>query len=82
MAVDEGSISPGSVRVLARWNDAGRSAAILERIVGEGRVLLWTTSADRAGNDWADRAQLRPGGPRGDPGDVAADLVDPHRHRR
>ena len=52
MAVDEGSISPGSVRVLARWNDAGHSPAILERLVGEGRVLLWTTSADRAGNDW------------------------------
>ena len=23
-----------------------------ERILGEGRVLLWTTTADRAGNDW------------------------------
>ena len=52
MAVDETSISPGSCRVLARWNDPPRSPAILERIVGAGRVLLWTTSADRAGNDW------------------------------
>ena len=52
MAVDETAASPGSVRVLARWNDAARSPAILERIVGAGRVLLWTTSADRAGNDW------------------------------
>ena len=52
MAVDEPGVSPGSVRVLARWNDPGRSAAILERVVGDGRVLLWTTSADRAGNDW------------------------------
>ncbi len=52
MAVDETAISPGSVRVLARWNDPGRSPAILERVVGDGRVLLWTTSADRAGNDW------------------------------
>ena len=50
MAVDE----PGgeAARVLARWNDAGRSPAVLERVVGSGRVLLWTTTADRAGNDW------------------------------
>jgi hypothetical protein len=40
------------VRVLARWNDAGRSPAIAERLVGEARVVLWTTTADRAGNDW------------------------------
>jgi hypothetical protein len=40
------------VRVLARWNDPGRSPAIIERVVGDGRVLLWTTTADRAGNDW------------------------------
>ena len=52
MAVDEASISPGSGRVLARWNDPARSPAIIERVVGAGRVLLWTTSADRAGNDW------------------------------
>lgn len=42
----------GPVRVLARWNDPGRSPAVVERIAGEGRVLLWTTTADRAGNDW------------------------------
>jgi hypothetical protein len=40
------------VHILARWNDPGRSPALVERIVGEGRVLLWTTTADRAGNDW------------------------------
>jgi hypothetical protein len=40
------------VRVLARWNNAPRSPAVAERILGEGRVLLWTTTADRAGNDW------------------------------
>lgn len=51
MAVDEGS-EPGKVRVLARWNDAARSPAVIERVVGDGRVLLWTTTADRAGNDW------------------------------
>ncbi len=46
---DEGE---GEVRVLARWNDPGRSPAVVERIVGDGRVLLWTTTADRDGNDW------------------------------
>ncbi|WZO96227.1 BatA domain-containing protein [Isosphaeraceae bacterium EP7] len=51
MAVDETS-EEGKVRVLARWNDPGRSPAVIERISGEGRVLLWTTTADRAGNDW------------------------------
>ncbi len=51
MAVDEGS-EPGKVRVLARWNDAPQLPAVIERIVGDGRVLLWTTTADRAGNDW------------------------------
>jgi aerotolerance regulator-like protein len=40
------------VRVLARWNNPGRSAAVVERTLGDGRVLLWTTTADRAGNDW------------------------------
>jgi hypothetical protein len=39
-------------RVLARWNDPARAPAIAERIIGDGRVLLWTTTADRAGNDW------------------------------
>ena len=52
MAIDEAAISPGSVRVLARWNDPEHAPAIVERIIGDGRVLLWTTSADRAGNDW------------------------------
>ena len=52
MAVEEPAATAGDVRVLARWNDPARSAAIVERIVGAGRVLLWTTSADRAGNDW------------------------------
>jgi len=51
MAVDEQG-QEGQVRVLARWNDPGRSPAVAERVVGDGRVLLWTTTADRAGNDW------------------------------
>jgi hypothetical protein len=51
MSVDEREM-PASVYVLARWNDPARSPAIIERNVGDGRVLLWTTTADRAGNDW------------------------------
>jgi hypothetical protein len=41
-----------SVRVLARWNNPARSPAVIERTRGAGSVLLWTTTADRAGNDW------------------------------
>ena len=52
MGIDDTAATPGEVRVLARWNDPARSTAIAERVVGDGRVLLWTTSADRAGNDW------------------------------
>jgi hypothetical protein len=53
MAVDEREEKEeGRVHVLARWNDPARSPAMAERVVGDGRVLLWTTTADRAGNDW------------------------------
>lgn len=41
-----------SVRVLARWNDAASSPALLEKTVGRGRVLLWTTTADKSWTDW------------------------------
>lgn len=51
MTVDEPA-DRDQARVLARWNDPARSPAIAERVVGDGRVLLWTTTADRAGNDW------------------------------
>ena len=51
MTVDEKE-DKDQVRVLARWNNPARSPAVAERIRGEGRVLLWTTTADRAGNDW------------------------------
>ena len=52
MSVDEPAGDTAAVRVLARWNDPARSPAVIERVVGLGRVLLWTTTADRAGNDW------------------------------
>jgi Aerotolerance regulator N-terminal len=51
MAVEEPA-EEGQVRVLARWNNPARSPAVIERSKGDGRVLLWTTTADRAGNDW------------------------------
>ncbi len=51
MAVDEQG-QEEQARVLVRWNDPNRSAAVAERVVGDGRVLLWTTTADRAANDW------------------------------
>src|SRR5262249_52581053 len=51
MTVDEPA-DRDQARVLARWNNPARAPAIVERIVGDGRVQLWTTTADRAGNDW------------------------------
>ena len=51
MTVDEPA-DDDQVRVLARWNNPSRSPAVVERVLGDGRVLLWTTTADRAGNDW------------------------------
>jgi hypothetical protein len=53
MSVDEqADPEPNAVRVLARWNNPSRSPAVIERALGDGRVQLWTTTADRAGNDW------------------------------
>ena len=43
--------APG-VRVLARWNSAAAVPAVLERSVGAGQVLLWTTTADKNWSDW------------------------------
>jgi hypothetical protein len=40
------------VRVLARWNNQAAAPAVLEKIFGQGRVLLWTTAADRSWSDW------------------------------
>jgi hypothetical protein len=41
-----------AIRVLARWNDPEGHPAIIEKRFGRGRVLLWTTSADREWTDW------------------------------
>jgi hypothetical protein len=51
----EVSVAPeagDAVRVLARWNDSRQSPAIIEKRIGEGRVLLWTITADRKWSDW------------------------------
>lgn len=40
------------VRVLARFTDEQQSPALIERKVGAGRVLLFTSTADMAWHDW------------------------------
>ncbi|WP_237729319.1 BatA domain-containing protein [Schlesneria paludicola] len=40
------------VRVLARWNDSQSSPALIEKLVGRGRVLFWTMAADKSWSDW------------------------------
>jgi hypothetical protein len=40
------------VRVLARWNNSASSPAAVEKVVGRGRVVLWTTTANKAWTDW------------------------------
>ncbi len=41
-----------TIHVLARWNDLNQSPALIEKKFGEGRVLLWTVTADRSWSDW------------------------------
>ncbi len=52
MAVETPAKAIEGVRVLARWNDSEGHPAIIEKRVGRGRVLLWTTTADREWTDW------------------------------
>ncbi len=44
------------VRVLARWNNAASSPAVVQKVYGKGQVLLWTTAADRSWSDWPTEA--------------------------
>jgi hypothetical protein len=53
LAVDMPAKPAEGVRVLARWNDPEGHAAVIEKRFGRGRVLLWTTTADREWTDWA-----------------------------
>ena len=46
------------VRVLARWNDARQSPAVLEKRFGEGRVLYWTITAGKSWSDWPAEASF------------------------
>jgi len=44
--------------VLATWDDG--APALVERAVGEGRVLLYTSTADRDWSDWAIQSSFLP----------------------
>jgi hypothetical protein len=44
------------VRVLARWNNQAAAPAVIEKVYGEGRVLVCTTAADRSWSDWPTEA--------------------------
>jgi len=46
------------VRVLARWNDAKQTPALVEKRFGLGRVFLWTVTADREWSDWPTEASF------------------------
>ena len=43
-------------RVLARWNNQAAAPAVLQKMFGDGSVLLWTTAADRSWSDWPTEA--------------------------
>jgi hypothetical protein len=43
---------PKDTRVLARWNNPASTPAVLERRIGAGSVLFWTTTADKGWSDW------------------------------
>ncbi|MCG3137194.1 MAG: hypothetical protein HJJLKODD_01037 [Phycisphaerae bacterium] len=45
--------SPPAVAILARYQDGRQLPALLEQHYGHGRVLLWSSSADLAWNNWA-----------------------------
>ncbi|MCA9022501.1 MAG: hypothetical protein KDA74_20270, partial [Planctomycetaceae bacterium] len=57
VTLDAGADSQ-QTRVLARWNDAQQSPAVLEKRFGEGRVLLWTITADKKWSDWPAEASF------------------------
>jgi hypothetical protein len=52
LELDTTGKSVEGVRVLARWNDPEGHPAIIEKQFGRGRVLLFTTTADREWTDW------------------------------
>ena len=48
LEVDESS----TATVLARWNDAEETPAVLSQRFGKGTVLQWSIAADRDGSNW------------------------------
>lgn len=51
-AVRKEDVAAGRVQVLASYSDPDSSPAIVERVVGRGRVLLATSTADTEWNTW------------------------------
>lgn len=47
-------------RVVARFDDAGETPAIVERAFGQGRVILVTTTADKEWHAWPDHPTFLP----------------------
>ncbi len=47
-----GSTPPEGVSVLARWNNAENPPAVLQKVVGKGRVLFFTCTAGKKWSDW------------------------------
>jgi hypothetical protein len=47
-----------TTRVIARWEDFDKTPAIVEKPFGEGRVLIFNTSASRTWTDWPREASF------------------------
>ncbi len=45
-----------NTRILARWNTPQQSPALIEKKIGLGRVLFWTTSAGKTWGNWPTQA--------------------------
>lgn len=55
---DEQMVAQGQVRVVSRLNDRESSALLVERSVGDGRVMLFTTTADADWTAWPQDASF------------------------
>ena len=51
-SVDQAQLRAGDVVVTAHFSDAQKSPAVVERKMATGRVLVFTTPADRDWNNW------------------------------
>jgi len=59
-APTDGSADGGAARVLARFDDAERHPAIVERTFGSGRTMLVTTTGDKEWHLWPDHPTFLP----------------------